>query len=95
MTVTGNSARRRGNGASRNGRRLQFRKRVSAALVQVAGEHGLKSRTAIAKCLDITERSLRNGISGRRPFPFEAVAMCEELRVDFFDEVARREKGAA
>lgn len=77
------------------GRIRPIRKRISAALVQVGKKHGFETQPALAKCLGVGDRTLRNWIKCRKPIDVEKVAECEQLRVDFFDAIAEGERRAS
>lgn len=74
------------------GRIRPFRKRASAILVQVGKKHGFKTQPALAKCLGVTSRTLRDWLKCKKAIDFEQVAECEALRAEFFDALAEGER---
>jgi hypothetical protein len=76
------------------GRIPAARKRWGLVLFEVGAALGFDTQEKLAACLGVTARTLRNWLSGRKPIDFEKIALCEPLRVAFFDAVAEAERAA-
>lgn len=77
------------------GRGSPFRQIISSTLVQVGERHGFKTQPELAKCLGVSERTVRNWTTGRKLVDVQSVFDCKPLRDDFFAELARRVRESA
>lgn len=74
------------------GRIRPIRKRLAACLVKAGAAQGFKTQPELAKCLGVSERTLRNWIKCSRPIDVETIGSCEPIRIPFFDAVAAGER---
>lgn len=90
---TGKTKSTGGKRARRKRRDRLFRKRSSALLIRVGREHGIHGLDALAACLGISLRALRDWRAGRAPIDAETIWNCEPVRADFFVRLGELAKG--